>query len=126
MKDVFQYCVDALRVLANLLGVTYEEINVWLFVIIHPIVTLCLFSLYRKYKKMNKVKELELNKIHNSESLKEVLRVLDKDSDPNEFSKLFTLKEFKEEMERRGYKRIKDFTYNPQKDKDFLESLEKN
>ena len=37
---VFKVCVIALVDLANLLGVSYEEINIWIFVIIWPILTI--------------------------------------------------------------------------------------
>ena len=39
---IFHGSVEALIVLARLLGITYEEINVWLFVIAWPILTLLL------------------------------------------------------------------------------------
>ena len=39
---IFHGSVEALIVLARLLGMTYEEINVWLFVIAWPVLTLLL------------------------------------------------------------------------------------
>ena len=36
----FRFCVIALVDLARFLGVSYEEINIWIFVIIWPIVTI--------------------------------------------------------------------------------------
>ena len=39
---IFHSSVDALILLARLLGMTYQEINVWLFVIAWPILTLLL------------------------------------------------------------------------------------
>lgn len=36
----FDYCVLLLYQLARMLGITYEEINVWLFVIFLPIILL--------------------------------------------------------------------------------------
>ena len=36
---IFKICVIALVDLAYILGVTYEEVNVWLFVIIWPALT---------------------------------------------------------------------------------------
>ena len=41
----FDWCVNALYQVASLIGVTYEEINVWLFVIIVPCVLLCSVAL---------------------------------------------------------------------------------
>ena len=37
---IFDWCVLFLSKTANQLGITYEEINVWLFVIILPLVLL--------------------------------------------------------------------------------------
>ena len=39
---IFHSSVDALILLARLLGMTYEEINVWLFCVVWPILTLLL------------------------------------------------------------------------------------
>lgn len=38
MNELFQWCVDLLVVWGNAIGMTYEEINIWIFVIIEPIV----------------------------------------------------------------------------------------
>jgi hypothetical protein len=45
MNTVFHWCVDMLVFLAAQLGMTYKEINVWIFVIIWPILTLVLVAL---------------------------------------------------------------------------------
>ena len=37
----FDWCVRALYLVAGELGITYEEINVWMFVIIGPAILLC-------------------------------------------------------------------------------------
>ena len=42
MDATFDWCVDFLTILANLVGMTYKEINVWIFVIIWPIATVLL------------------------------------------------------------------------------------
>jgi hypothetical protein len=39
MQFVFDWCVRFLVWWANAWGITYEELNVWLFVILHPLVT---------------------------------------------------------------------------------------
>ena len=39
---IFHSSVDALILLARLLGMTYEEINVWLFCVVWPILTFLL------------------------------------------------------------------------------------
>ena len=40
----FNFCVRFLHDIGGLLGITYEEINVWLFVVIWPIASLILFA----------------------------------------------------------------------------------
>ena len=54
----FDWCVRLLYSVAGLLGITYEEINVWLFVILLPIlllVSLCL-NIWLIITLMNKTK----------------------------------------------------------------------
>jgi len=45
MDTIFGWCVDILFFLAGLLGITYQEINVWIFVIIWPTFTIALIAL---------------------------------------------------------------------------------
>ena len=40
----FDYCVQLLIDLASILGIKYEEINVWLFCVIWPLLTLLMFG----------------------------------------------------------------------------------
>ena len=40
MDQIFDWCVNVLVYWAGILGMTYKEINVWVFVIIWPIVTI--------------------------------------------------------------------------------------
>jgi hypothetical protein len=42
MDSIFDWCVNVLVYWAGILGLTYKEINVWVFVIIWPILTLIL------------------------------------------------------------------------------------
>jgi len=42
MDAIFDWCVDVLVYYAGTFGITYKEINVWVFVIIWPIVTIAL------------------------------------------------------------------------------------
>ena len=42
MDQIFDGCVNVLVYWANALGLTYKEINVWVFVIIWPILTVVL------------------------------------------------------------------------------------
>ena len=41
---IFNLCVDLLVWLAGLLGITYEEINVWIFCVIWPLITMLLIA----------------------------------------------------------------------------------
>lgn len=45
IDNIFNWCVYFLYDVAGVLGITYEEINVWLFVIIVPCVLLCSVAL---------------------------------------------------------------------------------
>ena len=54
MDTIFWICVKIMQIMSDMLGVTYQELNVILFVILHPIITIVLFYLYRKYKKLYK------------------------------------------------------------------------
>ena len=56
MNEIFDGCVDFLEWLAPLLGTSYKEINVWLFVILMPGIiliqgVLCLY-LWRKLRRL--------------------------------------------------------------------------
>ena len=42
MDQIFDWCVNVLVYWANILGITYKEINVWVFVIIWPALTVLL------------------------------------------------------------------------------------
>jgi hypothetical protein len=45
MDQVFDWCVRVLVYWAHILGITYKEINVWIFVILWPILTLVLLGI---------------------------------------------------------------------------------
>ena len=45
MDQIFDWCVAILVYWANVLGITYKEINVWVFVIIWPTLTILLISI---------------------------------------------------------------------------------
>jgi len=45
MDQIFDWCVHILIYWANTLGITYKEINVWVFVIIWPILTIMLVAI---------------------------------------------------------------------------------
>ena len=52
MDTVFWICVKLMQVGSKLLGISYQQLNVILFVVLHPAITIYLFFLYRKYKKL--------------------------------------------------------------------------
>jgi hypothetical protein len=54
MDTIFWICVEIMRVSAGILGITYQQLNVILFVFLHPAVTLLIFLKYRKYKRLYK------------------------------------------------------------------------
>ena len=43
MHELFDICVSILYWIADVTGLTYKQANIWIFVIIHPIITLALF-----------------------------------------------------------------------------------
>lgn len=45
MDQIFDWCVNVLVYGAGIFGITYKEINVWVFVIIWPILTVILFGI---------------------------------------------------------------------------------
>jgi hypothetical protein len=45
MDAIFDWCVEILIYFAGVFGITYKEINVWVFVIIWPVLTLTLVAL---------------------------------------------------------------------------------
>jgi hypothetical protein len=55
---IFDLCVLLLVYLAELLGMTYEAINVWIFVIIWPIITLALITIvFVQHVKLRKLRQ---------------------------------------------------------------------
>lgn len=57
MDTIFWICVKIMQVTASVLGITYQQLNVILFVFLHPAITLYFVYLYRKYKKLYVNKE---------------------------------------------------------------------
>lgn len=56
MNDLFDLCVAILYWISNLTGLTYKETNIWIFVIIHPLITASL--IYSILKLRIKLKRL--------------------------------------------------------------------
>ena len=44
VDETFDFCVELLIDSARFLGISYEEINVWLFVVIWPLFSFVLFA----------------------------------------------------------------------------------
>ena len=58
MNELFNWCVDFLVWLADMVGMTYEEVNIWIFVIIEPLVFLVmLWILIRQYRKIRQLRK---------------------------------------------------------------------
>jgi hypothetical protein len=45
MDQIFDWCVNVLVYGAGIFGITYKEINVWVFVIIWPLLTVIMISI---------------------------------------------------------------------------------
>ena len=52
MDQIFDWCVNVLVYWAGILGMTYKEINVWVFVILWPILTIILFGIIVAQRRM--------------------------------------------------------------------------
>ena len=44
IDQTFNYCVRLLNDIGNFLGISYEEVNIWLFCVIWPLASLILFA----------------------------------------------------------------------------------
>ncbi len=82
----FDWCVKFLYMIADLFGITYEEINIWLFVIIGPLfffISICMnYYFYKKTKKLKKIIEsqnkefTEINDVEVEEKKQDYLKIL--------------------------------------------------
>ena len=52
MDRIFDWCVNVLVYWAAIFGIRYKEINVWVFVIIWPILTIILIGIIVMQRKM--------------------------------------------------------------------------
>lgn len=58
MNKIFKWCVDLLETLAVKFHMTYEAVNVWIFVIIEPLVFLVLlWIIYRQHLLIKSLKQ---------------------------------------------------------------------
>jgi mannose/fructose/N-acetylgalactosamine-specific phosphotransferase system component IID len=51
MDTIFWICVQIMIKASSFLGITYQQLNVILFVILHPAITLLLFYFFIRYKR---------------------------------------------------------------------------
>jgi hypothetical protein len=59
MVETFDMCVDILVWIANVFGITYKEANIWIFVIIEPVLFLLMGALIICQRdRINKLKQL--------------------------------------------------------------------
>lgn len=56
IDQTFDFCVKLLFDVADTLGITYEEINVWIFCVIWPILSLIMFAEILRLRLKLKVK----------------------------------------------------------------------
>ena len=58
MGELFDICVAILYWISDITGLTYKEANIWIFVILHPLLTIVLFyyaiRLRKQIKNLNK------------------------------------------------------------------------
>lgn len=60
MEKAFYWCVDILKYYAKMFGMTYEEINIWIFCIIEPIVFFVMLGMIINYHlKLKALKKLQ-------------------------------------------------------------------
>ena len=58
MNQIFKWCVEVLQYYAHRWNMTYEELNVWIFCIIEPIVfLLMLFVIIKQFLKIRLLKK---------------------------------------------------------------------
>ncbi len=64
MNELFDLCVVILYWFSDLSGLTYKELNIWIFVIIHPLITLSLiYSMFKLRRKLKTLTTLKINKL---------------------------------------------------------------
>jgi len=61
IDGIFDYCVDLLIITAQAIGMTYEEINVWFFIVFEPLVfgMVVLYACHLKTQNMRLRRQLE-------------------------------------------------------------------
>ena len=54
MNELFDYCVEFLHWLKPYFGMSYQEINIWIFIIIEPIIFFVMCWYIIKLRRINK------------------------------------------------------------------------
>ncbi len=63
INELFDYCVEVLIIGAKMLGMTYNEINIWIFCIIEPIVFIIMFLIIiNQYLKIKHLRNEKIKK----------------------------------------------------------------
>ena len=52
METIFWICVKLMVLISHLIGISYQQLNVVLFIILHPAINLLLYFKYKKYKNL--------------------------------------------------------------------------
>ena len=54
IDPIFQYCVVLLVNMAKVIGISYEALNIWIFIIVQPLIILLLFIWVIRLRKRNR------------------------------------------------------------------------
>lgn len=58
INEIFEVCVQLLIAMADALGMTYKAINVWIFVVIWPLLTIGLLAIiFLQRRKIRKLRQ---------------------------------------------------------------------
>ena len=66
IDHIFDYCVELLIISAHAIGMTYEEINVWFFIVFEPLVFVLLALYARSLRSQNAQLRKQLEPISHS------------------------------------------------------------
>ena len=59
MNETFKWCVQFLEALAAKLNMTYEEVNIWVYVILEPIIfLLMLWVIFKQQRSIKLLKQV--------------------------------------------------------------------
>ena len=59
MNELFDLCVAILYCISDFTGLTYKEANIWIFVVIHPLITVSsIYYIVKLSRKLDKLTNL--------------------------------------------------------------------